>query len=276
MKLKTFSLIFVTLWVAGVPAWGAELRSQTLAGFTQYVQLREAQMRASNDRGAFLRIDSLDPQQRERAYARLRSGEVLIERQPAAAVPDGLIHDWAGTVFMPGIVLPQALALLKDFSNYHKVYRPEVELSRLLEQKGDQYRAALRLREHKVLTVVLDTEYDIHFVQLNRTHASSHSYSTRIAEIENPGEKDEHALPPGNDQGFLWRIDTYWLLVEKDGGVYAQCEAISLTRDVPAGLGWMIGSYIESIPRESLLFTLNATRNALEHDKRQTGLNKSH
>ncbi|MGB6234954.1 MAG: hypothetical protein WBF46_15875, partial [Candidatus Acidiferrales bacterium] len=48
-----------------------------------------------------------------------------------------------------------------------------------------------------------------------------------------------------------------------DGGVYIQCEAISLTRDVPAGLGWLIGSFIETIPAASLLSTLTETRAAL-------------
>jgi hypothetical protein len=46
--------------------------------------------------------------------------------------------------------------------------------------------------------------------------------------------------------------------------VYIQCEAISLTRDIPTGLGWMIGRFVESIPRESLTFTLQSTRRALE------------
>ena len=52
--------------------------------------------------------------------------------------------------------------------------------------------------------------------------------------------------------------------VGNDGdGVFVECEAVSLTRDIPAGLGWLIGPFIESIPRESLEFTLQATRRAV-------------
>ena len=47
------------------------------------------------------------------------------------------------------------------------------------------------------------------------------------------------------------------------GGLLIECEAISLTRDVPAGLGWLVAPVIEEMPRDSLKFTLNATRNAL-------------
>ena len=46
------------------------------------------------------------------------------------------------------------------------------------------------------------------------------------------------------------------------GGVYMQSEAASLTRDIPIALGWLIGPFITSIPRESLTFTLEATRKA--------------
>jgi hypothetical protein len=45
--------------------------------------------------------------------------------------------------------------------------------------------------------------------------------------------------------------------------VYVQLEAISLTRDIPTGLGWLISPFISSIPKESLVFTLARTREAL-------------
>jgi hypothetical protein len=70
-------------------------------------------------------------------------------------------------------------------------------------------------------------------------------------------------LPPGNDHGFLWRLYSYWRFVERDGGVYVECEAVSLTRDIPTGLGWMLEPIIKQLPRESLVSTLNKTRQAL-------------
>jgi len=39
-----------------------------------------------------------------------------------------------------------------------------------------------------------------------------------------------------------------------------QCESVSLSRDVPTGLGWLIGPFVTSIPRESLEFTLRTLR----------------
>jgi len=42
-----------------------------------------------------------------------------------------------------------------------------------------------------------------------------------------------------------------------------QIETVSLTRSIPAGLGWAIGPFVESVPRESLEFTLRSACNAL-------------
>jgi hypothetical protein len=69
----------------------------------------------------------------------------------------------------------------------------------------------------------------------------------------------------------MWALDTYWRFLQAEDGVFVQCEAISLTRDVPAGLGWLIRPFIESIPRESLEFTLATTRKAVtEHSRPST------
>jgi hypothetical protein len=42
-----------------------------------------------------------------------------------------------------------------------------------------------------------------------------------------------------------------------------QIETVSLSRSIPDGLGWAIKPFVESVPRESLEFTLRATCNAL-------------
>ncbi len=55
-------------------------------------------------------------------------------------------------------------------------------------------------------------------------------------------------------------METWWRMIEADGGVYVQSEVVSLTRDIPAGLAWLIGPFVTSIPKESLAFTLEATR----------------
>jgi len=70
-------------------------------------------------------------------------------------------------------------------------------------------------------------------------------------------------LKRASETRVLWRINSYWRLLERDGGTYVQCESISLTRGLPPIIGRLISPFVTSIPRESLEFTLTTTRNAL-------------
>jgi hypothetical protein len=198
--------------------------------------------------------------------AHVRQGELAIERiapQPTAELPGAMLYDWRGTAFVPGAKAADFERIMRNFAGYPSYYAPEVTAARVLEQKGDNYRAAMRVRQHHVITVVMDTEYAIGFGRLDERHGYSASRSTRIAEIDAPGSTKERALSPGEEHGFLWRLNTYWSWEERDGGLYMQIESVSLTRSIPAGLGWAIGPFVESVPRESLEFTLRATSNAL-------------
>ena len=97
--------------------------------------------------------------------------------------------------------------------------------------------------------------------------ASSRSFTTKIAEVENAGTRSEKELPLGVDGGYLWRLNSYWRFREQDGGVIVECESISLSRSIPFGLGWLIGRYIESVPKESLEDTLTSIRDGVVHSR---------
>jgi hypothetical protein len=121
----------------------------------------------------------------------------------------------------------------------------------------------MRVRQRHVITVVMDTAYDVTFSTLDPLRGYSISRSTQISEIDSPGAPRERALTPAQDHGFLWRLNTYWTYEERDGGLYIQIESVSLTRSIPTGLAWAVGPFVESVPRESLDFTLRATSAAL-------------
>jgi hypothetical protein len=113
------------------------------------------------------------------------------------------------------------------------------------------------------MTVVLDTDHEVHYRSLDRVRWVCRSCTTRISEVEHAGSPKERVLPPDTGHGFLWRLHSYWRFQERDGGVYVECRAISLTRDVPLGLGWIIEPIVQKLPKESLINTLVATRQAL-------------
>jgi hypothetical protein len=178
--------------------------------------------------------------------------------------PGGLIHDWMGAVFIPGATLRQVLDLVQDYDHHQTIYQPEVVRSRLIEHHGDDYKIYYRLRKKKVITITLNTDHDVRYFPVDSTHCHSRSVSTRIAEVVDADQRDEHEKPIGHDGGFLWRMNSYWRFEEKDNGVYVEVESVSLTRDIPIGFGWLIKPFVTSIPRESLLMTLGSTRTAVE------------
>jgi len=252
---------FVILCCLGSVAIAQDHR--TTEAFDQYVTRAEARITQSRRKAdSFLAIDALAPEQRAQVLVRLKQGEITIEKQgdTPSQIPGGLIHDWVGTILIPKTTIPQVLALIQDYDHSSRNYSPDVVQSRLVSRHDDDFQVFMRLKKHKVITVVLDTEYDIHYSRLDAAHHYSTSRSTRISEVADPGTPAEHALPAGHDHGFMWRLNSYWAFEQLEDGVLIECEAISLTRDIPPGLGWMVGPFVNSIPRESLQFTLEATR----------------
>jgi hypothetical protein len=152
---------------------------------------------------------------------------------------------------------------VQDYNHHQEFYKPEVVDSRLISRNGDGFKIFLRLRKHKIIVVTLDTEHEVHYTPVDATHFYSHSHSTRIAEVEDAGQPGEHEKPVGHDSGFLWRIDSWWRFEQRDRGVYVECESVSLTRDIPTGLGWLIKPFIIDIPKESLQATLTSTRSGV-------------
>jgi hypothetical protein len=275
-------LLACLLATAG-PADAAELKPEAIRSFDRYVQLTEQRMQTeSQPGGTFLWVDGLPEAHRGDACARLQRGGVVTGRletrdsEGRVHTPGALIHHWVGTVFIPDASLQQVLTLLQDYDHHSEYYSPDVAKSKTLERAGNDFKVYFRLMRKKIVTVVLDTDYEVHYERLDASRAQSRSYSTHIAEVEHPGGPREIQLPPGDDHGFLWRLYSYWRFADTGHGVYVQCEAISLTRDVPDGLGWLIGPFVESTPKESLEFTLKSTRAAAlresSHGSRQIAL----
>ncbi len=234
------------------------LEPHTAREFDQYVKRREAEMQA---RPTFLWCDG-----QPNCLHTVQQNTILVEprsHRDAHEVRGGLVHDWQGITFVPGAKLDDTLALLRNYDNHKRLYAPEVIDSKVLSRDGDHSRVYLRLRKKKIITVILNTEYDTVFERIDATHGRSKSVSTRITEVESPDTKHEHELPPGADHGFMWRLNSYWRFEERDGGVYIECEAISLSRAVPMMVSGLVAPIVRQLPRESLEKTLLATRRAL-------------
>ncbi len=239
-----------------------QLNPRTLEAFDAYIHHAEMEMEQTlRDGGPFLWSDVKG----ERADE-VRRGEILAQfwsgRRPVK-VPEGLIHDWIAAAFIPDSSIREVFAVIQEYDNHKNIYKPEVIDSKLIRREGNDFEIYLRLMKKKIITVVLDTDHQVRYRQINRRRWVCRSYTTRIAEVEHAGSREEKVRQPDTGYGFLWRLYSYWAFEERDAGVVAECRAISLTRDVPFGLGWTIEPIIQKLPKESLIHTLEATRQAL-------------
>jgi len=271
IRESTLAFVVAGLCAFVQPACATDLGPSTLQQFDHYIQLAERRIELASHE-PFLWVDRLPADRRAVAQSQLRAGQVVIERLDANVadaendltkpilVSGGIIHHWVGTVFIPGATLAETIAFEQDYDHHQDYFRPNVMRSKILRREGNDFIIQLRLLEKKVITTVIDTQQEVHYQFVGPTQAWSRSQATRIQEVDHAGEVDERLEPAGHDRGFLWRMNTYWRFEESDGGTYVECQSISLTRDIPTGLGWLIEPYLTSVPRESLTFTLATTR----------------
>ena len=175
MGIGRVAVRVAAVWIVlGVVVVAAELKPRTRAAFDRYVAAAETRMRAERDGSEpFLWIDRLPAAEREKAYRRLRSGDVIVEKLEAREdgdrikIPKGMAHHWVGTVLLSDASLDATLAMVRDYDRYAEFYTPNVRKSRVLERDGDRFKVYAQLFMKKVVTAVLDTEYDAEFIRVD-------------------------------------------------------------------------------------------------------------
>jgi len=226
MQKVRLAALLAFAYVLPQSANAVELKQETTEAFNQYVRATEDRMAEElRDGRNFLRVDGFPEPQRDKRYIQLRQGEIIVERletlerDKRIRVPDGLIYHWIALSFISGVSLRQVLTFMQDYDHHEDIYKPDVLRSRLLNADGNCFKVYLRLHQKAIITAVFNAEFDVSYFPVDESRAYSRSYSTRIAELENPGRSDEREKPLGKDRGFLWRLYSYWRFHEKDGGL---------------------------------------------------------
>jgi protein-S-isoprenylcysteine O-methyltransferase Ste14 len=199
--------------------------------------------------------------------ARVRRGEVVVMPvvgHGSEGVPNGLVHDWIGAVFIPDATIDGLLAVVHDYDRYKHVYRPVVTSSRTLScsDAGQQFEMVWQ-RKVVFVSAAMHGRYQAHDTTIDAHHGYSVAETVEVREIANYGHPGEHLLPPDTGNGFMWRIRSLARFEERDGGVYLELEAIALTRDIPTSLAWMVNPMVNHLSIHSLTATLRQTRDAV-------------
>jgi hypothetical protein len=275
--VTAYLLSLALLVLAALPpvvAAPARLEAHTRAAFDRYAALTAARVEnQSQPAGSFLYLQHAAGSGSEAILARLRGGELYYEKLETTnddgtevEIRDGLIHHWLGAAFIPGATLDAVMAFVQDYDRHDQIF-PEVVESSLLSRDGDVYRAFLRFRKEKVITVVMNTEHEARYVRVTPDRAYSLSRSIRVQEVEDAGSPTERELPDGEGHGFMWAMDSSWRFLERDGGVYVECESVTLTRTIPFLLRWIVSPFVNDVPRQSLESLLEITREELRTDQ---------
>src|ERR1700730_9151858 len=190
------------------------LKPNTVAAFDEYVKLTEARNSGELQRGtSLLWADGLKESERVQADEALERGEVKMERLETRAngekirCPGGMIHHWVGVALIPGAKLQDVLQVVQDYDHHAQYYAPDVERSKIESHDDDHFLVFLRFRRHKVITVVLNTRHDVRYFRDSETREHSRSAAVHIGEVENAGKSDEREKSPGEEGGFLWRME---------------------------------------------------------------------
>jgi hypothetical protein len=195
--MRTFLVVVAALFA--LPALGVEPPAETSRAFDQYVTVAEKQLRE----GVFIYSDA-----HPEAKTAARSGQTVVvqQRSGEVRVTGGLIHDWLGFSFFSGAHLAEVRTLMQDYGNYKRIYTPDVIDSKLVTRDGDRFRVFLKLQNQQFIPLTYDSEYDVSYSAPAADRLEIISHSSRIQQA-------------GIDQGFLWRLNSYWRFVEADGGV---------------------------------------------------------
>jgi hypothetical protein len=249
------------LYLSTTRTTAAELQSATSLAYDRYVEDARRAFLERLRRGSGVAGDRRLTRERS-----LRDGEVIAHparEDGIIVVSGGLVHHWAGAIFISDVTLEDVLKISHAYDEYHTVYKPVIA-SRLLERNGDTYRVQLRIKGGAAgISAVLDVRPQVRFVYPDSTTAYSIATSDEIRELENAGTATERLLPSGQGSGYLWRAATLNRLSERDAGVFVERETIGLSRSFPLMLGWIIEPIARRLGRKSVELSLQEFHRAV-------------
>jgi hypothetical protein len=242
----------------------ASLKPETVAAWDSYLAAAHAAMQARLQPGAnFLWLDD-EPDRMEHVRT---VGPYILPAGPhiPRKVSAGLIHDWLGAGFVPNAKIEDILRVVRDYDRYKAIYRPGVIDSISHGKDGVKDLFSMRLANKSVVSkTALDTDCEASYFRVDDHRWYGVSNTVHIQEVDHFGTPEQRTLPENTGTGLIWRLSSITRLEERDGGVYAELEAIALSRDIPAAFRLFVTPIVRRVSRDSLATSLHQTRIAVD------------
>jgi putative flippase GtrA len=249
-------IVLVTASALLMPGSAAAQTAAAVSGWDAYI--RTVDRRHADASAGFF---ALDVRKVDGWRERATRGEIPMTEVDPPGIPDARMHHWAGAVFVPNTTVDSVIRRMQAYAGRESEFYEEVKASKLLERNGDRLRVFMRIeRDAGIITASYNTEHAVEYRRIGTDRAASRSVSTKVAEIADAGTPQEREKPPGEDHGFLWRLNAYWRFEQSGDGVLIECESVSLSRSVPLLVRPVVGPIANRIARESLARTLRSLR----------------
>jgi hypothetical protein len=175
------------LAVAPQLVMAADLKPATIAAWDEYLRgIKERTQKPIPPGGTFLAADGVPGE-----TARLRAGEIIVAPagpQMPLKVPQGLIHDWAGSAFIPNAALQDVLRILEDYEKYKMFYHPHVVDSGVIAREPSEDRFSMLIMNKSVISkTALHGTYRSAYKRLDDRRYYAVTEATQIQEVANYG-----------------------------------------------------------------------------------------
>lgn len=245
-----------------------KLKEETKEAWTRYTRLTEQRIEQELNNPAPFPLSDFENLKQGQLQTRQLT---TTDNGKPIEIKNGTIHHWRGATFVPAIDLEALLSWLQEYDRYAERFKKEIEQSQLRSRSGETFNIRLGLTKTKFTkTVHYDTEHTVVYKRHNAGRASSRSESTKIIQLKKYGTPDAQRLPEGNDEGFLWRLNSYWRFSEHEGGVIVECESVGLSRSLGSFLSVLdrfffgrIRAIAADVAHESMEETLTALRDGV-------------
>jgi hypothetical protein len=262
-KYRTVRILALLLIAAAIPAaaTAARLKPETIEAWDAYVASTEARIEQelTSTQGFLIQDFCMQPDETHELL--LKGGVVVAPMETidgkgnGIPIPDGRIHHWRGSIFLPGVELDEYLYRALNPSE-NGPHQPEVIEFKILEKKPYELKLFIKMVRRNFVMLAYNTEHHVKYRKHGEGRASSRSEATKIAEIVELGKPHEREKPEGRDRGFMWRLNSYWRFEEADGGLIVEGESMLLSRDIPGILKPVVEPLIRRSAHEMIANTL--------------------
>ncbi|MES1262575.1 MAG: hypothetical protein ABUS49_12645 [Acidobacteriota bacterium] len=216
------------------------LDEETLRSYQDYVEIFEKSVIEQFNKTGKLWIDSENNGKRSAFEA---SKPVVVPRRNED-IAHGSIHHFSGSIHLNGATIESVRRVMEDYAHYVQIFRPDLGSASGVREpdstpEDEHFLSKLLLVQTTLwMSVSYDTVYDTHYRRIGKDRWTARSVALSIKEWRDPKNAAAGTLPEGDDHGFLWKTNTYWLARERNGGLDLQADSIALSRPNPTGFAW--------------------------------------